>query len=168
MRTGNLLFSAVQLFVVVIILGLGAFLIGLAKAPHVKLLITELINSSSPLFSLLGYSMLLIGTILLFGFYAMNRGQYYKVKMKCNHAEVDVSIIQDYIEKYWKDILPEQEAYLDVILHRDQKLEIIARMSNYSFEQHKMLLEKIERDLGTLLSKNLGYNKEFLFTVVVK
>ena len=55
-----------------------------------------------------------------------------------------------------------------MFLHSDQTIELIAEIPQMSFETEKKLLVKTEKELGNLLAKNLGYEKEFIVTLVLK
>ena len=50
MRTGNVLFSAVHFFIVLVILGIGGFFIALAKIPHVRFIFSQLFSDQYAIF----------------------------------------------------------------------------------------------------------------------
>jgi len=168
MRTGNLLFSAVQFIFVSMVLSLGAFLIGLANAPQLRSAIASLFLEKSNLFTLLGSVFLVIGFLLLIGFYSMQRGKYLRVEMKDRKMQVDIGVVKDYVASYWKTLYPDQDTHTEVWIYPDQKIELSFQIPNLPFEEQQVVLEKIEKDLGDLLAKKLGYDREFVCNLVTK
>lgn len=168
MRTGNVLFSAVHLFVIFVILAIGVCFIALAKIPHVKFLISDLLSEKPEVCFSLGIFVLVLGCILLVGLYAMNRKRYYQVSMKGNKTKIDEAIIQKYVENYWQRIFPGQKFSAGVLLHPNRKIEIMAEIPNMPEEEQIELLEKVETELGGILAGNLKYDKEFELTVILK
>ena len=100
----------------------------------------------------------------------MNRKQYYQVVLKKGGslAQVELFLIRKTVENYWGKLFPGQEFRAEIVLHPNQKLEIIAELPHLSEEEGLALLSKIEDEVGGLLQAQLGYNQEFLLTVLVR
>jgi hypothetical protein len=168
MKTGNLLFSAVQFFLSIAILCGGGFLAALPLAPKVRFKMAQFFFEKEDLFLPVGLILFSIGLILLVGFYFMYRRQYYQVKLKASVHDIELALLQATLSVYWKKLFPKQDLSTDVFLHKDQKIELVAEVPSLSPQEHKELLKKVENEVGTLLSKQLGYKREFLLTVLVK
>ncbi len=150
---------------VLLILGLGGVLVALPFAPHVRLFVIQFLSEDISHFSSIGYGLLILGGILLTGFYAINRGQYYQVNMR---AEVHQSLIRDYARSYWKELFPQEVVHPQVVIYPNQRIELITELPNLGFDEQEALLGRIEKEFGAILAKNLGYGKDFLLTVVIK
>lgn len=168
MRSGNLLFSAIQFIFVVAVFLLGGLFIGLEHAPQFRSAVAEFFFSSTSSFSAIGYTILGVACLLLLGFYVMNRGVYYQVEMGDHRCQVEPKIIRSYVQGYWKEIFPEQNCQADVVFHANQEIEVLAELPGLCLEQHKVFLSQIEKDLGDLLASHFGYQRPFLVTVVIK
>lgn len=168
MRTGNLLFSAVQFLLATAILCSGGFIAALSIAPKVRFQLAQFFFERDDLLLPLGLVLLLIGLILLVGFYFMYRKQYYQVELKASVHNVEIALLQSTLSVYWKKLFPEHDLSTDVFLHKDQKIELVAEVPTLSLEEHEKLLQKVEKEVSALISYQLGYRKDLLLTVVVK
>ncbi|MBS0605218.1 MAG: hypothetical protein JSS60_09330 [Verrucomicrobia bacterium] len=168
MKAGNLLFSAVQFVFAVLVILLGGFFIGLEHAPHLRFAIATYFSETAAPFSLIGYLILGCGVLLLVGFYTMNRGTYYRVKMGRKEMQVDPAVIRSYVDVYWKQAFPEHDLSVDVGVSSEQKLELFVELPLQDLEKQKVILEKAEIELGRILHKQIGYKKEFVLSVLIK
>lgn len=168
MKSGNLLYSAAQFFFSVLILLLGAVLIGLEYAPHLRAQIAHFFLSSSHSFAFLGCVVLGCGLLLLIGFSRMHRGIYYTLAMGEKKTIVEHAVIQGYVAASLRELFPEQELHVDVSIAANGKIEVFAELPPLSLEEQQGLLEKVEKELATLFKKQLVYSKDFSFSVVFK
>jgi hypothetical protein len=168
MKTGNLLFSAVQFVFAALVILLGVFFIGLQNASHLRYEIADFFAQSTANFTLLGALILGCGVLLLIGFYTMHRGHYYRVTMGPQETLVDPAVIRSYVQEYWRKQFPEQELSVDVVISKAQKMEIFLELPFLSGEKQQEVLEKAEKDLERMLQKQIGYKKEFVLSVLVK
>lgn len=169
MRSGHLLFSAVQFLFTLLIVLIGGFFVGLHYAPHLRLCIANIFIEYSNSFASIGLSILSCGILLLVGFFAMNRGVYFRFLIPSQqNAVIEAALFRTCIKKYFTSQFPESNLSIDVILHRDQKIEISLEMPLKQIEDHDLFLQTTEKDLRLLLSKTLGYRNDFLLTILVK
>jgi hypothetical protein len=168
MKAGNLLFSAVQFVFSSLIILIGGFFIGLQYAPHLRFSIARFFYETTVPFSLLGYLILGCGALLLAGFYGMNRGRYYRIKMGESGLLVDPTVICSYLEDYWKGVFPEHDLFVEVNVSKDEKLELFVEFPLLPLTQQKAVLEKAESELGQILQKHIGYKKDFALSVLIK
>jgi hypothetical protein len=98
----------------------------------------------------------------------MHRGVYFKLKMDWKSLQIDPAIIQAYVQAYWKQIFPEQNLSIEIRLTQDQQIEMFVELPLLPPDQHQVILEKAEEQLSQILSKQLGYRRDFLLSVLVK
>lgn len=167
MRTSKVLASALQLLMSVKLMALGVFLIALSLLPYARSLFLDFLHTQPEFFSIAGYATLGVGILLFIAFYAINRGQYYQVSMQ-GPVAVDLPVIEKYMKTYWRQHFPHENIETEVVLHDNQKIELITQMPSITFPDQKAFLEKAEKELGTLLAENLGYDRQFLVTIITK
>ncbi len=168
MKTGNLLFSAIQFVFCALVLLLGVFFIGLQYAPHLRFAIAAFFSETTITFSLIGYLILGCGILLLIGFYAMNRGRYYCVNMGKGQMVIDPAVVRGYVADYWSHVFPEYRLSVEVAVTKGQRFEVLVEFPLVPLEAQETILQKAEGDLAQILKKQIGYTKEFSLCVLVK
>jgi len=163
MRKENLLFSAVQLFLVLVLACTGLFFIALPWAPQVRFTCAAFLAQRDDLFMPLGALILGVAAILGVGFYFMQRKAYFQVRMS-PAIHVERALLKTLLEAYWKERYPEEKLKTDVVLHRDQKLEFIAELPNLKSADPEKLLSEVQLEVGGLMLHQLGYKRDFTFT----
>jgi hypothetical protein len=163
MNYRNLLFSAVQFFLVLVVFCAGLFFVALPWAPKVSYKCAAFLTDRADVFIPLGGILLALGVVLGVGFYFLQKKPYFQVKMK-PPVEVEVDVIHGILEAYWKTLFPGQNLKTEAIVHFDQKIEFVAELPSLSDPKTEKLLKEIEHDIGRLLVRNLGYKREFIFT----
>ena len=167
MRIENLLFSAVQFFLVLVVSCMGLFFIALPWAPKVRFTCANFIAERDDLFIPLGALLLGIGLILGIGFYFMQRKAYFQVRMS-PAIHVEKALLRTLLAAYWKDRYPDEKLKTDVILHRDQRIELIAELPSLKSADPEKLLMEVQLEVGKLMLHQLGYKRNFLFTFELK
>jgi hypothetical protein len=164
MRNGNLLMSAVHFLFAVMILCASVFCLLIAHDPIVRVSFLSFLETTD-MFLFLGIGGTGLGILLLVGLCFMYRGSFYQVKMDKHLMEIDPLLIQKYMQAFWKQHLPECQIESEILVHPKNKLEIVAYLKDSSSDIRPHL-EKIEEDLAKVLAKQIGYQDEFLLTVV--
>lgn len=155
MRNGQLLFSAVQFFLILALFSCGAALFGLHYIPGARLRFSEWIVDPSTSFVFLGSVIGAVALLLSICFWIMQRGSYVRIEMKKDSALVHEDAIRAAVLAFWEE--NELEKPSDVYC-ANQKIEIITEAKDQD-------LEAIEQKLGHFLSKQLGYNQEFFVSL---
>lgn len=162
MRKNFNVFSVIHLLVVLLILSVGGLLVlSSYMLPIQNHLIHLLLNYPNFILAT-GLISVFVGAILFFGFYSMYKTRYYTIKMGTSKVFVEEAIIREYIRGYWLQIFPKDKAPIEVIIHPKQAIEVIATLSEPATSA---IFEKVEKELGLLLARKLGYEKEFLLTI---
>lgn len=164
MRSSNLLFSGVHLLVTLFVLTFGLILLIMPYAEGFRYGIAEFFMARPAMLFSLGLMVFGSGAFLMLGFFFMHRKRYFKLKMQCGKTEIEESIIKEYVREYWESLFPKKNYELEVVLGQSQKLEIVTKLPE-SLDDSSQLLERIKSELGVLLARKLGYEKEFVLTI---
>ncbi len=164
MRSSNLLFSCVHLTVTLLIIAFGLSLVIMPYADGFRLSLAQFFEAKPAFLFTLGLLIMGSGVFLLVAFFFMHKKRYFKVGMECGKALIEESIIRDYVAHYWESIFPGKPYDLEIVLSRGQKLEIISTLPRGTAISEE-LFERIRRELGVILARRLGYEKEFILTV---
>ncbi|MDN3505253.1 MAG: hypothetical protein P0S95_06745 [Rhabdochlamydiaceae bacterium] len=164
MRFTYYLSSMLHVFVAFFVMIFGASIITLPFAPNLRLICYQLLQEGSPLLIYIGASFVAFSIVLIACFWAMYRKRFYTLEMKGGEAQIDEALIRSYIEEYWKKSFNIKKNCINVIVHSNQQVEIIASKAPFELDDEKMV-SRVQNELGILLARRLGYEKEFLLTV---
>ena len=167
MRKENLLFSAVQFFLVLAVACMGIFFIALPWAPQVRFTCASFIAERDDLFIPLGGLLLGVAVILGVGFYFMQRKAYFQVRMS-PAIHVEKALLQTLLDIYWKERYPQEKLKTDVVLHNDNQIELIAELPTLKSADPEKLLADVQLEVGKLMLQQLGYKRDFTFTFELK
>lgn len=165
MRTGHHIFSLVHLLVLLLVICLGLFFVFLPWSPEFRFYLAKLLNESSAVFPKIGFSLVSFGLMLLLGFYFLNKKSYIKYKMSCNKTIIEEAVIEDYVKRYFSELFPLQEVLSEIIIKGPQNLEVVAHFPDMTEKEKEDLLQRIQNELGVLLARKLGYEKDFFLTL---
>ena len=150
--------SALHFFVVLVFFGAGLFCVGLPYLPELRVQLADMILYRLDAFLLMGLGFFVTSFLLFLGFYTLNRGRFLKIVMGQHLAEIDVKVMRDTIEQYFKAKFP-QISIQDLEVIWGRKLEI--NVSVGSVENEQELFENAENELSSLLKHRFGYHKKF-------
>jgi len=170
MRAGNNIFSAVQFLFVAAVIAAGFFFVAFPWAPHVRFKLAFLLTDRPDLFFSIGAMLLTIGLMLLVGFYTMYRKRFFQLSMRAPQriTFVEMIVLRSSVERYCREAFSTQMQLTDLFLHKDQKIEMVVQMPDLNGAERKAILERAEKELGRMLKRQMGYQRDFLLTVVVK
>ena len=168
MRTSSVLLSAFHFILASLLLMAGILSLGLGKVPHMKLALWRFLDSNPDVFSLIGTALIVVGSVLFVSMFAIYKKVFYQVKMNASIASVDPLLIESYVKACWKEILPGPVPYCEVLIRKDQKIEILTKLSLTTMEEHEKVLSQMEKKLCELLKQKLGYKDEFFLTASVE
>jgi hypothetical protein len=156
-------FSAIHLLFVMLVLGSGLLLLLSDFISNIQNIAIHFLLQYPNLLISIGLFLFFFGIVLFCGFYNMYKLRYYKIRMGASKVLVEEAIIQDYIKGYWGQVFPNEPHNLEIIIHHKQVIEIVTKLPNVP---KKPLLEKIQKELGLLLARKLGYEKKFILTII--
>ena len=162
MKSGNVLFSAVHFFVIFFILTVGVLFLVLPYADHFRILLINSLLNDLPLYQILGYALIGASLLLFVGLYMLNRRRFFQIEMEAAFIEVDKGLIQEMVRGYWKELFPGKDSSVDVVVTGKQTLEVVASLPE---EKEEDFFERVQRELGSLLARQFGYQKPFIVTL---
>lgn len=168
MRTSSVLLSAFHFIMASLLLMAGILSLGIGKVPHMKMMFWKFLESNPSLFSVLGTSLIAVGSLLFVIMFTLYKKVFYQVKMSSPDVQVNPRLIEAYVKGCIKEVFPQSPTYCEVVVRKDQTLEILTKLSSMSVEEHEKALSLLEKKIGDLLQKKVGYQKEFYLTVSVE
>ncbi len=136
--------------------------IPLSKKVH--FVIVQTLLEEPMFFFFLGISIVSFSVVLFTLLYWLNRKRYFSLQLDHCKAFVNERIIKDYVTQYWKQMFPEQRPKLQIVIHPNQVIEVIASFPQDHDEMQS--LETIEKELSSLFAQKFGYRKKLTLTVV--
>lgn len=106
-------------------------------------------------FLYIGLGISIICLLLGFIFYRQNRASAFYLNCKNDNVEVSASFIKDLVGYFFKKQVIDYQK-LDVVVHK-QRIKVFVTANTISFDN----LTKFERDLGDVLTYQVGYDKPF-------
>ena len=163
MRTGNILFSAVHLFVFFFVMGVGVLFLALPYADYFRVQCVNFLEDPHRMCSLIGGIILGIGALLCAAAYLLNRRQYMSLEMEGASVDIEEGVILGCTKAYFQKKFPGIEAVSDVAIRGKSTIEIITSLPS---TQEEEFFEEVEEELGCILARHLGYQKPFTVTFV--
>ena len=168
MRTSSVLLSAFHFILSTFLVMVGILFLGIGKIPHVKIALWRFLDSNPDIFSIVGLSLIGLGAVLFMVMFTVYRTVFYQVKMNSSEIQIDPEIIKSYVKHCMKEILPGIIPNCEVIIGKNQKIEIFTRLGLKSVEEHENALAQLEKRISDLLKEKMGYKDEFFLTVTVE
>jgi predicted membrane protein len=165
MRINHPLLSLTHIFILLIFLGFGIFFMSIAWSSTLNYSISKTILLYPEKFLPIGIICIFLSIIFSIAFYAMHKNRYLQVKMKQHSFFIDTCLIKSHIKKYWNDSFPDRDIETDVVICKNQEIEIIVYFQRLEEEAISGLLEKFQKDISKLLSYHFDYKKDFIFTL---
>ncbi len=162
MSVRQALLSILQLFVLFVFFSIGLFFLAIPKLPQFQTYLEHLLLQNREACFQLGLAFCLAGSILLIGFYSLNRGRYLSFRMGKNRTEIEVSLVYQTLEEFLKSRFSNEIQLVDVELIRS-KIQI--QISSKNSLQKESLL-RIEKEIAPFLRQRFGYKQ--LFDLIVK
>ena len=163
MRTGNILFSAAHFFVVFFVMGVGVLFLALPYADYFRLQCVNFLEDPHRMCSIIGGIVLGIGALLCAAAYLLNRRQYVSLEMEGVSVDIEEGVILRCAKTYFQKKFPGIEAVSDVAIRGKSTIEIITLLPS---PQEEGFFEEVEKELGCIMARHLGYQKPFTVTFV--
>lgn len=163
----NVLYYFISFLFATFFLLLGILATILPWSTAVRTDLVSLILENSLAMSLFGFGFLVIGGFILISLLLRLRKRYYYIRVDHHAITVDETIIQHYLEEYWKQKFPNREIPSRLILKRN-KIKIVADLPYSPKEERKKSISVIQNDLRDLLEKILGYSHSFVLRLSFK
>jgi hypothetical protein len=108
----------------------------------------------------MGLAVLAVGVARLFYISAALKPAYYHFKTDSKAVWIDETIIQDYVDNYWRTLFPKGTVANRVSL-KNNKIFLSAELPYVPSHQQKDMIHKIQTELSDLFSLMFGYKNSF-------
>jgi hypothetical protein len=156
----NLFYSLISLAIALFFLTLGIMCMMLPWSPIVRSDLIQFILEDSIAISLFGFGFAIVALALIINIGFSTRYNYYKVRSEPNAISIDETIIQEYLNTYWKTLFP-QSTIPSRLKIKKNRIYIIADLPYIPLQEQKQFLEKVKAELNDLFSTILGYRDVF-------
>jgi hypothetical protein len=157
------IYSFISFLIALFFVLLGIIGVLIPWSGGVRAEIVSMISGHSIAISLFGFTLIAIGIAVAVQIILASRSTYYQFTVRNNHVNVDESIIQSYLNKYWHDLF-NQDVTCHVTL-KGNKIHVTADIPHVAPEEQEELLTKIQQELGDLFGDILGYRQEFYLAI---
>ena len=113
---------------------------------------------------LFGFAFIILGAVILVNLILGLRRRSYLLRSGKKPITLDESIIQDYINSYWRETFPAYEIPSRLTIKRN-KIHVYADLPYVPRDQQRDFLENIRNELSDLFSRTLGYQQEFYLSI---
>lgn len=120
----------------------------------------HLILEDSVAISLFGFSLVVIGLIIIINIGINTRRRHYTIRSGSHAITVDEIVINQYLSAYWNQLFPDRDIPSTLSL-KNNKIYITVDLPYLPMGEQKELLEKIRKDLSLTFAKVLDYREEF-------
>lgn len=160
----NFLHSLISFFIAIFFIMLGIIGMMVPWSSTIRDQAVALIQQHSITIFLFGFSFAAIGIAVAFNILLNSKKSYYQFKVAEDLVSVDETIIQEYLQGYWKELFPENEIPSRLIV-KHNKIHVIAEFPYMEIEEQRRLLEKIQRELREIFANLLDYRQQFQLSV---
>lgn len=120
---------------------------------------------NNPLIILLfGLCLFVCGLALIIHTLLSCKRKYTIIRTGKNEVTVSETLIQEYLNAYWKKLFPDKNVASHVIVKKDS-IKIVADLPSVPISDQKYLLERMEKDVQELFRDTLGYREEIELAV---
>lgn len=156
----NVITSCIGMAGALFFLMLGVVSILLPWSPKARTDFIQFILEDSLAISLFGLGLITVGIGIAINIIMGARRKYYHLRSGSRSILIDETLIQDYINAYWKQIFPKNHVSNRLTLHKN-KIHLVADLPYIPIGEQKQLLERIKNDLAEHFSNFLGYRQSF-------
>ena len=161
MRQGDLLFSAVHLFVVTLLLALGVVCVIAAASSAVRFNLSEVLFCSPDILWKIGLIVIGVSILLFVALFALNRKRYLELDVKGNPVSLSRSLVEEVVSAFLTLQVPGVKIAAEVEVTK-KGMEIVVPIANISEE----MLGSIEENLPNYLLTQLGKNHSCVLKLV--
>ncbi len=135
---------------------LGVYSIVLTFSPFLRDATAAFIGENSLILSLFGLGLVLIGLSIFVNAILSSRRHYAYVQTGKHAVMMDESLIEQYLEAYWKKHFPLEQIPFFLTIKK-QSLKIESDLPYMPEPERIVFLEKVHKDFADIFGKLLGY-----------
>lgn len=163
----HLFYSLITLLVALFFIVLGALAMMLQWSTHVSSSVIDFILNNTTTLFLFGFVAVVIGVALTINIAQSAFTHYYRIRSTDNPVILSDALIYDYLNSYWKELLPYAEVPCRILLKK-HRIQIVADLPYFPVKEQKELLKRIEQDLLDLFRGVLGFRDELDLSISFK
>lgn len=152
--------SLISVLVTLFFILLGIICLIFPWSEMMKSAVTEFILHNSLAISLMGFAVLAVGLARLFYISSGIKPTYYHFRTDSKAVWIDETIIQDYVDNYWRNLFP-KGAVANKVTLKNNKIFLSADLPYVPSNEQKDMIQKIQKELSDLFSLILGYKNSF-------
>jgi hypothetical protein len=156
----NLFYSLITFVIAIFFIMLGMVSMMIPWFSGVRTDLIQFILEDSLTISLFGLGFLIIGLAIATNVILSMKRRHYYIRSDNRTVSVDETIIEEYLNSYWKQLFPDREIPCHLVLKKNV-IYIHTDLPHLPNSQQKLLLDRIKTDLRNMFAKFLGYHREF-------
>ncbi len=156
----NIFYSLINLFIGIFFILLGIISAMLPWSTGIRTSLIQIILENSVVIFLFGFCFLVIGALIVVNILLNARRNYYHLRASACKVSIEETVIQDYLDNYWKQVFPQSKIASKLFLKKN-KIYLTADLPYVPLTEQKIVLERIQTDLGELFLSYLGYRQPF-------
>lgn len=165
MRRNVLYLQTALLFLLLLVIFFGLFLVAIPLAPSFRDQAIAFIHSSDTFLITCGTLLIIVALLLLTAAYSTTKGVTFTVQMgEKSSYTIDEKVLNKLLKDYFKNIFNNFEVLGQF---QDNQIHVILEMPPMPFIEQKPLLERIEKDLSELFEEQFDYSAPFSLSATV-
>ena len=149
-------YSFITFFIALFFILLGIIGILLPWFPAMRIAVINFLNDNSRLTFLFGSSFLAIGIAIILNILFSARGSHYTLKIKKSPVSIHPELLQNQLQEFLKELIPDQEIPCRLQLKRNQ-IYVTLDFPYVEPAEQKNLLEQIGNELKNFFFSILNY-----------
>lgn len=160
----TIFYSLISFVVAIFFILIGVISIMIPWSPSVRTDLIQFILEDSIAIFLFGFGFIIIGLAIAINILQSSKRRYYYVRTGNNSVSIDETLIQEYLNSYWRSLFPQHDVPTRFTLKKN-KIHVFADLPSLPVPQQKILVDRIKRDLNDIFSKILGYQNDFMLSI---
>jgi len=144
----------------------GSFLLSLPFTPAFCSYLSSLLLNKPTAFFYAGLIVIVLFTVLIPFVFVLVKKPFFSVKMQSHTCVVDTNIISRWLQNYFSTNFPDKNVFVEEVILRKKKLEIIIKVPLMKRKELKSFLKKAQVDLASVLMENFRYDNDFILTLL--
>lgn len=166
MRTEQSLYALIYVFLLLLFGMEGVLLFLIPFSSSLQRGVASFLATPPWYSSYIGGGVFLLFLLLLVFSWVMHKKRYIRMTMECDKLAIEKSIIEEYVHRFFAELIPGKDPVYDVILGKENELDIVVELPSFPVEEKKAFFIRVQNELGVLLARKIGYQSPFVLTIV--
>jgi hypothetical protein len=156
----NFFYSLISFIIAIFFILVGIVAIMIPWSADIRTSLVQFILEDSLAISLFGFAFIVIGLAIVVNVLLNARRHHYHLRSGDKAIAVDESLVQQYLELYWKQLFPNNDVPSRLAI-KDNIIYVHVDFPYLPVDQQRPLLERVRRDLKIKFEKTIGYKEDF-------